>query len=205
METIDIPTMVAMGLALVLAFIGGEVKAFKLSSISLILYGVLIAIALWLHSPLVGLAAVIVISLITPLFIRWLLIKTKIPVEPPSEGMMGKAPFALIASILTLLLLYNIGVESIELIIGTALTAYGLVLLVSKNNLIKFMLGIVYMHSGLSLSTGILYPTNSYAAVFEASYYVMLFVFVSVFTYFTAALYSKSGSILSRDLIKLRW
>ncbi|MEM3073371.1 MAG: hypothetical protein QXJ86_03515 [Nitrososphaerales archaeon] len=205
MEMIDISTTIVLGLTLILAFIGGEVKAFRVSYIALSLYGFLIGIALSFHSLLVGLAAILVVSVITPLFIRWLLIKTKTSAEPPIEGIMGKAPFALIASILTMLLLYDIGVKLMDLVIGTALAAYGLTLLVSKNNLIKFILGIVYMHTGISLFTSILYPASFLTSLFEASCYIILLIFVSLFTYFTATFYSKSRTILSRDLTKLRW
>lgn len=205
MEIIDTYVMLMLWLTLILAFIGGEVKAFRTSYISVALYGILVAVALGLHSPPAGLCALIVVSVLAPLFIRWILTKTKLSAEPPSEGIMGKAPFALIASLLTLLLLHNMGVKSLELMVGTTITAYGLVLLVSKNNLIKSIIGVVYMHSGLSISTEILYPVGSFASVFEVATYVMLFIFISVLAYITVSLYSKSGSILSKDLTKLRW
>jgi hypothetical protein len=198
-------TSTLAGLIIIFAFIGGEVKSFKTASISLIIYGVVLAITLGLNCLITGILAIVVVVVAAPLSLTWILTKTKIPKEPPSEGLMGKAPFALIAAILTLLLSSNIGVESPEQLSGITLMAYGLILLASKNNLVKFLIGIVYLHTGVAVATETLYPLGLAVATIEAAYFALLLILIWILAYFTVSFYSRSGTIHSRDLTKLRW
>jgi|YelNatPaOPRAMG01_1025707.scaffolds.fasta_scaffold12437_2 hypothetical protein len=198
-------TSTLAGLIIILAFIGGEVKSFKIASISLLIYGVLLAIALGLNCPVTGVLAVAVVAVAAPLSLTWVLTKIRIAKEQPSEGVMGKAPFALIVAILTLLVSSNLGVESPEQLSGITLMAYGLSLLASKNNLVKFIIGIVYLHTGVALATEPLYPVGLAVAAIEAAYFTLLLILIWILAYFTVSFYSRSGTIHSRDLTKLRW
>jgi hypothetical protein len=190
---------------LVFAILTSEIRNFRLSSIFLSAFGVVLTAILAVEQSLAAIASVIVVTISVPLLIRFTVKKINIFNEEPARGPLERIPMVTIFAVAALIVALLSNINATSIVIGTPVLVAGIVSIITKGNLIKLLIGFVLIHVGAAISAFYFYELTLKTQLFEiASFTLLLFIALSV-TWFTVALHSKKGTISLKNLTELKW